>query len=502
VPVADVAVGSRIRIRPGERAPLDGEILHGSSAFDESPITGESMPVDKGRGDTVFAGTINGHGALDIRTTRPAEDTTLARLLHRVEEAQASRAPVQSQVDRFARVYTPAVVILAVLVALVPPALGLGDWQDWITRGLTLLVIACPCALVISTPVTLVSALTGAARSGALIKGGAQLEALARITTVALDKTGTITEGRQVVTDVVPVLAGSDADVLRLAAAVERHSEHPVARAIVAAAEARGLARIEAAGFTALPGRGAHAIVEGQALLVGNRRLCDETGACHDGAHAAMERLELEGKTTMLLAAGRKSLGVIAVADRIRPAASGAVRALREAGIGHIVMLTGDSERVAQRVARAVGVEDVRAGLLPEEKLALVRQLEAGGERVALVGDGVNDAPALAAATAGIAMGAAGSDVALETADVALMGDDLTLLAPLLRRARATLVIVRQNIAIAVGLKLGFLVLALAGQATLWLAVAADMGASLLVIANGLRALHAGRVAPLPEGTP
>jgi Cd2+/Zn2+-exporting ATPase len=382
------------------------------------------------------------------------------------------------------------VVGLAALIAVLPPLVGAGGWTDWLTRALTLLVIACPCALVISTPVTIVSALTGAARSGVLLKGGAELESLARISVVAFDKTGTLTEGRPTVTDVVPVDGMSELEVLRLAAAVERSSEHPMARAVVGAARARGLSPADATGFIALPGRGARAVVDGMALQLGNRRLCDESGTCRDGVHELMERLEREGKTPILLSSERTPLGVLGVADRVRPGAALAIRELRQAGIRQVVMLTGDSAAVAGPVGAAVGVDEVRARLLPEEKHAAVMELESRGERVMVVGDGVNDAPALAAATVGVAMGVAGTHAALETADVALMGDDLALLAPLIRRARATLAIVRQNIAVAVGLKAVFLVLAAAGQATLWMAVAADMGASLLVIANGLRALR------------
>ncbi len=490
MPVGQIAVGKRIRIRPGERVPLDGRILQGHSALDESPITGESMPVEKGPGDEVFAGAINRHGSLEVRTTKPASDTTLARILHRVEEAQAARAPVQTQVERFARVYTPVVVGLAALLAIVPPALGLSGWTDSLIRALTLLVIACPCALVISTPVTIVSALAGIARSGALLKGGAQLESLARVTTVAFDKTGTLTQGVPAVTDVVPVDNRDEAEVLRLAAAVERHSEHPLARAVVHAAESRGLSPVEATGFTALPGRGARASVGGADLWLGNRRLCDESGSCRDGVHDLMGRMEQEGKTPILLAQGTTPLAVLAVADRVRTNAKAAVAQLRAAGVRHIVMLTGDSETVARPIGAAVGIEDIRARLLPEEKHAAVIELERKGERVMVVGDGINDAPALAAATVGVAMGVAGTHVALETADVALMGDDLSLLSPLIRRSRRALGIVRQNIAIAIGLKVVFLGLAAVGQATLWMAVAADMGASLVVIANGLRAMR------------
>ncbi|HSB53087.1 MAG TPA: cation-translocating P-type ATPase [Gemmatimonadales bacterium] len=489
VPVSTIAVGRRIRIRPGERVPLDGRILQGHGALDESPITGESMPVEKGPGDEVFAGAINRHGSLEVRTSRVASDTTLARILHRVEEAQAARAPMQTQVERFARIYTPVVVGLAALLAVAPPLLGLAGWTDALTRALTLLVIACPCALVISTPVTIVSALTGSARAGALLKGGAQLESLARVTTVVFDKTGTLTEGRPAVTEVIPLDGRDASEVLQLAASIEKLSEHPVARAIVEAAESRGVAMVAASSFTALPGRGVRASVGASEYWLGNRRLCDESGSCRDSVHELMARLESEGKTPILVAEGTTPLGLLGVADRIRPDAAAAVAALRQAGVRDVVMLTGDGESVARPVAAAVGITRVEARLLPDEKHAVVQELERRGERVMVVGDGINDAPALAAASVGVAMGLAGTHVALETADVALMGDDLLLLAPLIRRARRALAIVRQNIGIAVGLKVVFLGLAAAGQATLWMAVAADMGASLLVIANGMRAL-------------
>lgn len=489
VPIATVPVGVRIRVKPGERIPLDGVIRAGHSTVNQAPITGESVPVERGPGDTVYAGSINLNGALEVRTTAPASDTTLARILHRVEEAQAARAPLQSRVDRFAAIYTPAVVALAAVVALVPPLAGFGGWSDSLVRALTLLVIACPCALVISTPVTIVSGLAGAARSGVLIKGGAELEAMAEVDAVALDKTGTITEGKLAVVDVIATGSLSRDDVLALAAALERQSEHPIGRAIVAAAGE--LTIPEAAGFTALPGRGAVGTVNGAEVRIGNRRLCDETGACRDDVHARMEELERSGRTAVLVMLDRRPVGVIAVADRARGNAAGAVQALREAGVRQVVMLTGDARATAEAIGSQVGVKEIHAALLPDDKLTVVRQLQAAGYRVAVVGDGINDAPALAAANVGVAMGAAGTHVALETADVALMGDDLALLAPTFRRARATRTIIGQNIAIAVGLKLLFLALALAGQATLWMAVAADMGASLIVIANGLRALRA-----------
>ncbi|MGH7562788.1 MAG: heavy metal translocating P-type ATPase [Gemmatimonadales bacterium] len=491
VPVEEVLVGELVRVRPGERIPLDGVVTEGLSAVNEAPITGEAMPADKTPGGEVYAGSLNGYGALEVRTTSRSSDTLLARIGDAVRHAQASRAPAQSFVDRFARRYTPAVVALAVVVAVVPPLAGLGPSATWLYRGLALLVIACPCALVISTPVTLVSGLTGAARDGVLIRGGAELERLASADTVAFDKTGTLTEGRPILTDLAPVEGGDPHGLLRLAAGVERDSEHPLAQAIVGAARDRSLDVPPATAFSALPGKGARATVNGEPLYVGSRRICDELGTCHDDVHAAIDRFEEEGKTAVLLTSESASMGVLAVADRIRPEAAPCLAALRRLGVDRTILLTGDHRASADRVARHLGLTEWRAGLLPEDKLGAVREMGATGRRVAVVGDGVNDAPALAAAHVGIAMGAAGTHVALETADVALMADDLGKLPVAIGRARRTLALVRQNVAFAIGVKVLFLVLAVLGQATLWMAVAADTGASLAVIANGLRALRA-----------
>jgi len=493
VPVEQIAIGEIIVIRPGERVPLDGVVTAGYSALDQAPITGESMPVDKEAGSEVFAGSINGHGALEVRVTHHAEDTTLAKILHAVEEAQASRAPSQTFVDRFARIYTPAVCVLALLVAVIPPVAAGAEWHTWLYRALTLLVIACPCALVISTPVTIVSGLAGAARAGVLIKGGAQLEAAGHVTTVIFDKTGTLTEGRPVVTDVIALNGVGETEVLRLAASVERGSEHPVAAAIVRAARERGLPMAEATQFLALPGRGARATVEGRSLHLGNLRICEELGNCDAAVHATIDRLERDGKTAVLITTDHAPLGVVAIADRPRPAARESIRRLREAGIRRVLMLTGDNDAVAQSVGRELGIDEVRSGLLPADKHATVMALRTAGEHVAVVGDGVNDAPALAAADVGIAMGAAGTHVALETADVVLMGDDLSQVAQTIHRSRAAVRIIKQNIAFSIGIKVVFLALAVVGQATLWMAVAADMGASLAVIANGLRAMATPR---------
>ena len=490
VPVGEVRLGEILVVRPGERVALDGVVTAGASAVDQSPITGESIPLDKEAGQEVFAGSINGHGALDVRVTSHVEDTTLARILHAVEEAQASRAPTQSLVDRFARRYTPAVVGLAALIAVLPPLMAGAEWGTWLYRALALLVIACPCALVISTPVTIVSGLTGAARAGVLIKGGSQLEAAGKVTTVAFDKTGTLTEGRPVVTDVLPLNGIGTRELLALAAAVEHDSEHPVARAIAHEATRQGIVPPRSAGFLALPGRGARAEVEGRRLFVGNLRICAELGTCRDTVHRAVEVFESQGKSAMLLTDEQEPLGVLAIADRPRSAAKESIAALRKAGVTRVLMLTGDNQPVAEGVARELGLDDVRAGLLPAEKHAAVTSLRDAGERVAVVGDGVNDAPALAAADLGIAMGGAGTHVALETADVVLMGDDLRQVSETIHRSRRSVSIVRQNIAFSLGIKAVFLVLAVMGQATLWMAVAADMGASLAVITNGLRAMH------------
>ena len=490
LPAADVEVGETVLVRPGEKIPVDGEVTEGRSSVNQAPITGESMPVDKEPGAAVFAGSLNGHGALTIRSTKLASDTTLARIIHAVEEAQASRAPSQKFVDRFARIYTPAVVGVAVLIAVIPPLTGFGDWSTWIYRALAMLVVACPCALVISTPVTIVSGLAGAARAGILIKGGVHLEHAGAIDTVCFDKTGTLTEGRPAVTDLVPLDGRSEAEILRLAAGVERRSEHPLAKAVLEHARARGIVVPESSDFEALVGRGARARVGEQTIHVGNERLASELDIPTAAATASLERLEREGKTAVLVMTARQPLGVLAIADQVRPAAPAALRALHEAGIRRTIMLSGDNEETARAVAGQLGVDEYRAELLPEDKVRIVRELEAGGCRVAFVGDGVNDAPALAAATVGVAMGAAGTDVALETADIALMADDLTKLALAMRISRKSLQVIRQNVAFAIGIKAVFLVLAVSGWATLWMAVAADMGASLLVVLNGLRALR------------
>ena len=490
VAAVEIEVGEVIVVRPGEKIAVDGEVTGGRSSVNQAPITGESMPVDKEPGATVFAGSLNAQGALQVRSTKPASDTTLARIIHAVEEAQASRAPSQTFVDRFARVYTPAVVVAAALIAVLPPLFGLGEWSTWVYRALTMLVVACPCALVISTPVTIVSGLAAAARGGILIKGGAHLENAGAIDTVCFDKTGTLTEGRPAVTDVVALDGLGETEMLRLATGVEHHSEHPLARAILDHATSRGITRPESTDFEALIGRGARATIDGQTVSVGNQRLAGELGIVSPAAVEPIGRYQREGKTAVLVSRGKQPLGVIAIADQARPEAHSALQSLRAAGIRRAVMLTGDNEETARAMAAQLGVDEFHAGLLPDDKVRIVRELEASGDRVAFVGDGVNDAPALAAATVGVAMGVAGTDVALETADIALMGDDLGKLAFAVKLSRKTLAVIRQNIWFSIGIKGVFLVLAIGGWATLWMAVAADMGASLIVVMNGLRVMR------------
>ncbi|MBK5297815.1 MAG: cadmium-translocating P-type ATPase [Vicinamibacteria bacterium] len=490
VPADDVRIGDHVRVRPGEKLPLDGRVVAGESDVNQAPITGESLPVDKRPGDEVFAGSINGHGALEIVATKLRGDTTLARIIHLVEAAQAERAPSQTVVDRFARVYTPAVMVLAVLVALVPPIAGWGEAGTWLYRALVLLVIACPCALVIATPVAVVSALAAGARRGVLIKGGAHLERLASVRSLAFDKTGTLTRGTPVVSDVVAVDGVPVDDVLRLAAAVNRHSEHPVGRVIVQQAMTRGVSTPTVTSFKAVPGQGAEAEVDGATVLVGSQRLLAARGVDLAAVREVLQVARDAGATTALVARAGRLIGYLTLADAPRESARDVIGRLRQGGVARIEMLTGDGQGAASRVAREVGVDAVRAELLPHDKVEAIKSLRAEWGSVAMVGDGINDAPALAAADVGIVMGAAGSDAALETADVALMGDDLTKLPFTLRLGRAAMRTIHTNIAIALVVKAIFLALAVSGYTSLWLAILADTGTSLVVVANGLRLLR------------
>lgn len=481
-----VLVGTVVRVRPSERIALDGLVAAGESTVNQAPITGESMPVNKSAGDPVFAGTINERGVLEIRVTAPKGESTLDRIARSVQDAQGQRAPTQRFVDQFARVYTPIVFAVALLMALVPPlAFGL-PWLDWIYKALVLLVVACPCALVISTPVTVVSGLAAAARRGMVIKGGLYLEQGRQLAFLALDKTGTLTHGKPVLTDVVPVGELDKEDALRLAASLEALSEHPIAAAILTAYGTRPHAEVRK--FEALPGRGAKGEIDGTTYYLGNHRLAEELRVCSPELEAVLDRLETEAKTAVVLATASQPLAVLAVTDEVRSSAREVIAELKALGVT-AVMLTGDNVRSARAVSAKVGIDDFRSDLLPQHKLAAIDGLLARGT-TGMVGDGVNDAPALAKADIGFAMGAAGTDTAIETADVALMQDDLRKLPEFIRLSRATAAILWQNITLALGIKLIFFVLALTGDATLWMAVFADMGASIIVVFNGLRLLR------------
>jgi Cd2+/Zn2+-exporting ATPase len=490
LPIDSVVVGDIVIVRPGEKVPLDGRVRGGDSHVNQAPITGESVPVHKTPGDEVFGGAINGRGALDVEVTRLRRDSTMARIVHLVERAQAQRAPSQTFVDRFARIYTPIVLVLAVAIAVLPPLLFGGLWSTWIYRSLVLLVISCPCALVISTPVSIVSALAAAARKGVLIKGGARLERLAAVKCVAFDKTGTLTRGQLRVTDILPLDGAPPADILALAAAVEARSEHPIARAILDRAAADAVPFAQADRVVALPGLGAQGHLGARVVVVGSHRLFEERGWGGPAMERAAASLAALGRSTVVVAADGQVLGVIGVADDIREGAHDTVAMLGRHGIEHVVLLTGDHELAARALADSVGITDYRSGLLPEQKLDAVESLRARYGALAMVGDGVNDAPALAAADVGIAMGVAGTDAALETADVALMADELAKIPYALRLSRATVRNIRVNVAFSLALKGAFLILALTGNATLWMAVLADMGASLVVIGNALRLLR------------
>ncbi|KVR15012.1 hypothetical protein WK13_11500 [Burkholderia ubonensis] len=497
VEAAQVALGAIVRVKPGERIGLDGEVVDGRSTVNQAPITGESLPVEKTAGDTVFAGTINESGSFEYRVTAVASNTTLARIIHAVEEAQGAKAPTQRFVDQFARVYTPIVFAIALLVAVAPPLVTGGAWHEWIYRALVLLVIACPCALVISTPVTIVSGLAAAARRGILVKGGVYLEEGRKLAWLALDKTGTITHGKPVQTDF--VLRAADVDAARvrhLAASLAARSDHPVSQAIAAAARAEDAAPFaDVQDFEALVGRGVRGAIDGARYWLGNHRLVEELARCSPSLEAQLDALEREGKSVVMLIDETRVLGVFAVADTIKDTSRAAIAELHALGI-RTAMLTGDNPHTAQAIARQAGIDDARGNQLPEDKLAAVEELATSGAgAVGMVGDGINDAPALARADIGFAMGAMGTDAAIETADVALMDDDLRKIPAFVRLSRATHRVLVQNIGFALGVKLVFLGLTVAGLGTMWMAVFADAGASLIVVGNGLRLLSRSKAA-------
>ncbi|MCE9567760.1 MAG: cadmium-translocating P-type ATPase [Planctomycetes bacterium] len=485
-----VPVGAKFRVRPGDRVPLDGRVVAGSGGVDQSPITGESVPVLKNAGDEVYAGTINGDGLLTVESTKPASDTTLARITRMVGEAQSRRSPSEQWVEKFARYYTPAVMLLALAVLAIPP-LAFGEpWCPWLYSSLVLLVIACPCALVISTPVSIVAALSAAARNGVLVKGGVHLETPGRLKAVAMDKTGTLTEGKPAVVKLVPLNGHTESELLERVAALEAHSTHPLARAIVAYAKAQSVDVPLAEDFRILPGKGAVGRVRGTEYWAGSHRYLEERGQETSEVHDRLEAMSRAGQTVVVVGNDRHVCGFIALADRVRPESKQALADLRAAGIEHIVMLTGDNRGTAAAIAAEAGVDEVHAELLPADKVTKIEQLVAKYGSVAMVGDGVNDAPAMARATVGMAMGAAGTDAAIETADIALMSDDLSKLPWLVRHSRRTLAVIRQNVVFSLGVKAVFVVLTLAGHSSMWAAVAADSGATLLVVFNALRLLR------------
>ena len=489
LPVEDIEIDDIMVVKPGEKIAMDGEVIKGNSSVNQAAITGESVPADKTIGDPVFAGSLNQAGSIQVKVTKLVEDTTISKIITMVEDAQEQRAPSQAFVEKFAQYYTPAVMVLAVVLAIVPPLVFGGSWDQWIYNALALLIIACPCALVISTPVSIVSAISNAAKNGVLIKGGLHLENTGALKAIAFDKTGTLTRGEPAVTNVIPLKGQSQDETLALAAGIEKYSEHPLAKAIVKDAEQKGIALTPAEDFQSVMGKGAQADVDGQTYLIGSPRFFDEMGISLAEVKDQILSLQQEGKTAMILGKENEMLAIIAVADEVRETSKEALKQLKKAGIKRTIMLTGDNEATAKAIAAQVGIDDYRAELLPEDKVAAVKELRSTYDRIGMVGDGVNDAPALATATTGIAMGGAGTDTALETADIVLMADDLSKLPFTIRLSRSALRIVKQNITFSLAIKAVATLLVFPGWLTLWLAILADVGATILVTANGMRLL-------------
>lgn len=495
VAVEAVGVGETIVIRSGARIPLDGDVRSGVSSVNQAPITGESMPVEKSPGEKVFAGTINGEGLLEVSVTKGYRDTTLARIIHLVEEAQSQKAPSERAIDVFAKVYTPSVMAFAALLFLIPTAMNPETWSEWFYRSLVLLVIACPCALVISTPVSIVSGLTAMARRGVLIKGGAHLEAIGRIKALAVDKTGTITQGQPRVAQVIPINVKSQDDVVRIAAAIDAHSDHPLAQAIVRFAAETGIEFPQSQNYRSNTGMGAEAQINGHQYFVSNHRFVHDKGLCSAEIEQQLEEIEREAQSVVIVGhfyhgeCRGEILGIIGVGDTIRPEAREAISALHKVGVKSVVMLSGDNQRTADAISGQAGIDEAYGDLLPDQKISRLQVMQAQYKHVAMVGDGVNDAPAMAAASVSIAMGAAGTDTAIETADIALMQDNLLEIGKAIRLGRRTLRIIQGNIIFALLVKAVFLALAVMGVTSLWLAILADTGATLIVIANALRLL-------------
>ncbi|MGV3484004.1 MAG: heavy metal translocating P-type ATPase [Planctomycetaceae bacterium] len=487
---ADVPIGSTLIVRPGEKIPLDGEVIVGASDVNQAPITGESVPVEKEIGSELFAGTINGDGLLEMRSTKAAEDTTLARIIAMVGDAGSKRAPSEKWVEKFAAVYTPLVMVIGLLILLIPTLGFAQPWSVWIYRSLVLLVIACPCALVISTPVSVVASLAAAARNGVLVKGGVFIELPGKLNAIAMYKTGTLTKGTPQVIDVVPMNGHDEGELLTRAGALELNSNHPLARAIVNETKKRGMTIPMAESFETIQGKGATGVIEGKTYWLGSHRYLEQRGQVTPEVNMQLETMQQAGRTVVVIGNDQHVCGFITLADAIRDETREAIKKLHSIGVQRIVMLTGDNEGTAKAIAKEAGIDEVHAELLPEDKVAVIEDLVLRYEYVAMIGDGVNDAPALARASLGLAMGAAGSDAAIETADIALMSDDLSKLPWLIGHSRRTLSIIRQNIWFSLVIKALFVVLTLFGVASLWAAIAADMGASLLVIGNGLRLLR------------
>lgn len=492
VPVDDIQVGDIMIVKPGQKLAMDGIVIKGTSTLNQAAITGESVPVTKTVGDEVFAGTLNEEGLLEVKVTKRVEDTTLSKIIHLVEEAQAERAPSQAFVDRFAKYYTPAIIIFALLLAVIPPLFMGADWSEWIYRGLAVLVVGCPCALVISTPVSIVTAIGNAAKNGVLIKGGIYLEEAGSLKVIAFDKTGTLTKGVPSVTDVV-TYNGNENELMTITAAIEKGSQHPLASAIIRKAEEDGLNfnDVSVEEFQSITGKGVKAKVNNAMYYVGSPGLFEELlpNGIQSEIKEQITTLQTQGKTVMILGTEKEILALIAVADEIRESSKEVIRKLHQVGIEKTVMLTGDNQRTAEAIGKQVGVSDIKADLLPEDKLNFIKELRDKYRSVAMVGDGVNDAPALAASTVGVAMGGAGTDTALETADIVLMSDDLSKLPYTIKLSRKALAIIKQNITFSLGIKALALLLIVPGWLTLWLAIFADMGATLIVTLNSMRLL-------------
>ncbi|MDT2847052.1 cadmium-translocating P-type ATPase CadA [Enterococcus thailandicus] len=487
--VSKIEVGDIMIIKPGQKIAMDGQVIKGHSSVNQAAITGESVPIEKNINDDIFAGTINEEGALEVKVTKHVNDTTIAKIIHLVEEAQGERAPAQAFVDKFAKYYTPTIMVIAALIVIVPPLFFNGDWNTWLYQGLSLLVVGCPCSLVISTPVSIVSAIGNSAKNGVLVKGGIYLEEIGGLKAIAFDKTGTLTKGTPTVTDFTTVDSKDEEKYFSIITALESYSQHPLASAILKEADNRAISykSVVVDEFTSITGKGIQGNIEGITYLVGSPKLFESILTDNSKIIENYQRLQQQGKTAMLLGTDKQILAVIAVADELRESSKAVIEKLHDLGIEHTIMLTGDNATTAQSIGKQTGVTEIKGDLMPQDKLDYIKSLKETYGKVAMVGDGINDAPALAASTVGIAMGGAGTDTALETADVALMGDDLQKLPFIVKLSRQTLRIIKQNITFSLGIKLLALLLVVPGWLTLWIAILADMGATILVTLNGLR---------------